>query len=511
MNRLLMTTFLLTATLLPTVGQAQFEGMKYRIPSDANSLILINAEKLFGSPVADRDRWAARRQAAFDAGISALPPDATEVMLVGRIDHEFGQSIWEMGMMKLKADRNISTAAQRFGGTMDTIADRSAVRLPDDRYLVQIMGNLVGSYTPANRQDVTRWLKSTDVGTAAVLSDYLEQAFGYANKVGTPIVMALDVEGLLSKTAIKHNMDKFESLKDSGLSPDDYANLIAGAKGVTLGITVQDKTVGAIRVDFAESPAMLEKVGKDLIIEVLQNQGLMIEDFREWTPSVSGNAFMLRGLLSTGGTRRVLSVLSLPPTLADSMVEMQSPGSDQEGTAKRIATQQYFQSITTLLDDLHEKPRRDNAKTFGQAAVWYDRYARKIDQLPILNVDEAMLDFGANAANQLRSAEMMMKGVGMRSSLRTKSNNASSGGVAYSYGGYRAGNGYNGYMYGAPSVSVGVNAMNASLMEKGRTDAIIRSQERTSGAASVMQIWQQLDEATAAIRREMVNKYSADF
>jgi len=278
---------------------------------------------------------------------------------------------------------------------------------------------------------------------------------------------------------------------------------------------IMHTNLGGYRIRDIEFSAAIdidsEKVGKDLFIEVMQNQGLMIEDLREWTPSVSGNTFMLRGLLSSGGTRRVMSVLSLPPTLADSLVEMQSPGSDPEGTAKRIATQQYFQSITTLLDDLHEKPRRDNAKTFGQAAVWYNRYARKIDQLPILNVDEAMLDFGANAANQLRSAEMMMKGVGMRSSLRTKSNNASSGGAYASFGGYRAGNGYDGYMYGAPTATVGVSAMNASLMEKGRTDAIIRSQERTAGAASVMQIWQQIDEATAAIRREMVNKYSAEF
>ena len=71
--------------------------------------------------------------------------------------------------------------------------------------------------------------------------------------------------------------------------------------------------------------------------------------------------------------------------------------------------------------------------------------------------------------------------------------------------------GWGGVNFGPNSVTGGVSAMNASLQAKGRSDAIIRGEERTNGAASVQQIWQQLDEATAAMRREMVNKYSADF
>ena len=58
MKRLaLLSISLVVAFLTTSVAQAQFAGMKYRIPTDANTLVLINAEKMFGSPVADRDRW----------------------------------------------------------------------------------------------------------------------------------------------------------------------------------------------------------------------------------------------------------------------------------------------------------------------------------------------------------------------------------------------------------------------------------------------------------------------
>jgi len=45
---------------------------------------MIDAGKLFGSPLADRERWDARRKAAFEAGVSPLPPDASAVLLASR-------------------------------------------------------------------------------------------------------------------------------------------------------------------------------------------------------------------------------------------------------------------------------------------------------------------------------------------------------------------------------------------------------------------------------------------
>jgi hypothetical protein len=487
--------------------------MKNRIPADANTLILINAEKLFGSPVADRERWEARRQAAYDAGISSLAPDAVDVIIAGRRDHEFGQSLWELGIENLRAERNVTTVAQRFGGSMDEINGRSAVRLPSDHYVIQLSPTMLASYTPANRQDVSRWLRSTDVTSVGpTLSPYLEQAFDYATKIGTPIVMAMDVSGAISEAEVKSKLESHESLKNANLPVDQLATLISGVQGITLGITAQEDTIGAIRVDFAEPPGILADVGKSLLIEVLQTQGAMIDDIREWTPEVSGNTFLLRGKLSTNGTRRVMSVLELPGTLTQAMEDASSPGADAEGTAKLMATQQYWKSVTSMIDDLREKPSRDGVKTFGQAAIWYDRYALKMDRLPILNVDEELLQFGAGVASSLRQAESVMKGVGMRTSLRTASNNPSSYGYSNSaMGGYRANSGYWGVNFGPTGATPYVSAMNASLQEKGRTDAIIRGEERTSGAANVQQIWQQIDEATAAMRRKLVSKYSADF
>jgi hypothetical protein len=514
MIRLFSFSLLLALLLVPAVARGQFTGMKARIPADANTLILINAEKMFGSPVADREGWNARRKAAYEAGVSALPPDATEVVIAGRSDHEYGKSIWELGMIKLSKERNVTTVAQRFGGTMDNILGRSAARLPNDHYIVQIGPSLLGSHVPANRQDVTRWLRSTDMSdpSGSRLSPYLQRAFDYATKIGSPIVMAMDTGGVISEDEVKRKIQELESLKDANIPAGQLAKLISGTHGITLACSMGKDAIGAIRVDFAESPKVLSDIGKPLLIEILRRQGAMIDDINDWAPAISGNTFMLQGKLSTDGARRIMSVLELPRSLSDAMHDATSPGADQEGSAKLIATQQYYSSITTLVEDLRVKPKRDHVKTFGQAAMWYDKYARKIDKFPILNVDEALLNYGINIAAMFRDAEMAMKGVGMRTSLRTAGNNPSSGGVVSQVSlGYRGGTGYSGGLYGVQGMSVGIGAGRASLIEKGRSDAVIRGQERTSGASTVQDIWQGIDEATANIRREMTLKYKIEF
>ena len=102
----------------------------------------------------------------------------------------------------------------------------------------------------------------------------------------------------------------------------------------------------------------------------------------------------------------------------------------------------------------------------------------------------------------------------MRSSLRTaeSSGGGTSGYSNSSFGGYRASTGsYGSTYYGPQGISSGVSAMNASLQQQGRTNAIIHQEERTSGAKSLNEIWSQIAGETAAMRRYLVNEYSADF
>ena len=500
--------------LTATESKAQISGLRGRVPRDTNTVMIIDVEKLFGSAAAESGRWEARRQAAFDAGLTFLSSNTTGVVIAANVDFEYGKTVWQLTQTKLSGDIDLTQVAARFGGEMDNLQGRRVTRLPNDALVVQIMKDQLASYTPANRQDVARWLSSTDAtSTTDSLSPYIREAFKYFEEVGTPIIIAFDVEGVLSEQEIKSRLGGSELGKALGDKFGVTAELLSTVRGATLGITVGEKPFASIKVDFGRDAKEIEPYGKDLLLAVLERQGAMLEDVRGWESKVSGNSLRLSGSLSESGLRRILSVLELPATLTTAMDEARSVGTSSDpDTRTRLASQQYYKSVQSLLHDLRHENDDKRTVTPGSVALWYDKYARKIDNLPILNVDDDLLAYGKDVATLLRDAEMALKGVGMRSSLRQGVNQPETGG----YNSYYGTEGYGGYGYGTyggyrTGYGVGYTNLYGAAQEKGRTDAVIRSQERTRGAASVQQIWQTIEAATADIRQVMTKKYQAEF
>jgi len=142
--RLCCSVFLTFAACIPCVSAfGQFDGMLARVPRDANTLILIDAEKLFGTPVADLERWQAKRGAAFESGVSGLPPDAASVVMAARVEFELGGNDWESSLVQFPQRRDVTAVAQRFGGSIDSIDGRTAAAIPGDHFVVQISPSMI--------------------------------------------------------------------------------------------------------------------------------------------------------------------------------------------------------------------------------------------------------------------------------------------------------------------------------------------------------------------------------
>ena len=114
------------------------------------------------------------------------------------------------------------------------------------------------------------------------------------------------------------------------------------------------------------------------------------------------------------------------------------------------------------------------------------RYGRRIDRLPILNVDEELLGYGASVSVTLRNVSVAQRMSGVRSGVRRSQTYRS-----YSYN-YR-GNGYN----------------------SGRSVASDRNRVQREEQAKASQIrfasWKEIEDATAAIRVTMTQKYNLEF
>ena len=135
-------------------------------------------------------------------------------------------------------------------------------------------------------------------------------------------------------------------------------------------------------------------------MQALDNLGLSSAELADWNVTLAENSIRMQGELSTDAQRRVFSLIELP---AVEMKEGEAtvgpdgtskPASESEARDRSLA---YFKSTQVLLDDL-KKGLKDTKAT----SAWMERYARKIDELPVLHVDELLLDYGDKLAETLR-------------------------------------------------------------------------------------------------------------
>jgi hypothetical protein len=298
------------------------------------------------------------------------------------------------------------------------------------------------------------------------------------------IVMALDLKDLVRP----HTLEA--ALKESPLVGEDAAKLkawkdvIMGLQGVTLRVQLGDKAQGSLQVDFDASPEILEKSAKELVLNTLNNFGAGLDDLESWQARVQSNAILMEGELTKAGMRKIFSLLELP-SAKFSALKGEEPAPDDKETVAQ-ASQRYYQSVSTLLDDIRNefKTNRDARRT--QAPVYMERYGRMIDRLPILNVDEELLAFGASVSETLRSMSAVQKSGGVTAGVRK----------SQTYGAYTYSYDNNGYYSSRSTASVKTQ--------------IAREEE---GKARIMRFnsWKEIEDSLAAIRTKMTGKYRLEF
>jgi hypothetical protein len=172
---------------------------------------------------------------------------------------------------------------------------------------------------------------------------------------------------------------------------------------------------------------------------------------------------------------------------------------------KVIPSQQYYRSVTSLLDELNTEKK---PKTVSQRSYWYKQYATKIDSLPLLNVDPELLEFGSSISSTLRGMANLGQ-VAKDQNAMIQANQidhlainvpTTYGASAYGYTpwGYRGA----GWSYTVPQ-SVEVSNYRAVGNLCSRNAAVEKAYREDT--------WKNIAEATQTVRKKMVQKYKVEF
>ena len=419
--------------ILLTIGKsahAQFEQLANRVPTSANAIVAIDVKAVYASPLAKASGWNRSDMQAHQGGMVALPAHADTILMAAEMDFEFMRPLWEVAVAHMSQMPTMQDIATRSGGQLDRLAGAEAVERPNDSFIVALGPKVIGAMSPANRQNVSRWVRTSRSRRAPELSTYLADVLGSAKQSADQINIGLDLQGLFAPADVARRLNKSDSQVGESVDIQALAKLVAGIRGVRLGIALQRPARGRLSMEFEQDAKMLESSAKSLLLSMLANHGATIDDLQGWDVSADGPSINLQGELSQSGLRRVLSVLASP--VGPMSASTSSSTSSTEAMAQ--VSQWYFQSVTNYLNDLFLGDKQP--ASFHQAKIWVQRYADKIADLETHQVDKDVLAFARNVVSSLDEIVSIIDRSQMRSDLR-ESNIYDSGRRRYGrYGAY---------------------------------------------------------------------------
>lgn len=483
-----------SASAAPPQWPEQFN----KLPAAPNAVVLIQVDKL--RQLADQlgDNGKDAQQAARDIQAD-LTESVRQIALVASIDLNHLESNWELALCDMARIPSNDQLARIEQGYVDRVEDRTVIWSPRNVYFLPLPNSMLGLIQPADRQMLGRWARTWQ-GRSEPLPDYLQKALEIAAE-DVPIVMAMDMSGAISAIPAAAKLRDFPPVADSGINVDELADLLSHLQGVTFAVQVRDGLYGRVRVDFDRPAGLLEQQGKAIFLEILSRAHAAIPDIAQWAPRVAGNSFSMQGPISVTGIQQLISLLRSPSTVgsmsnAAGAAQVSSPGQDPslntqqaEANLRAESSKRYFQSVVRCIDQIRDL----SAKSMGERAMWDDRIARKIDQLPILNVDPELIDYGANVASLLRGAGVTIRNTNLDAGVQkigTRTSGYTGGGVANPYTG---------------------NTGFVNLYSPNYTSGRITQEARQKGMSEHIKNMQQIDTITAEVRRDMTQRYQTEF
>lgn len=468
-------------------AQGRFDDLLRCIPPSANAILVIDAEAVHASPLAVRERWKDQHEAEFVNRPLLLPPEADRMVLAAQMNpnREFEQA-YELAVLTLTEPMSMRSIARAEGGYVDTVDGTEMVWTPSDAYFVDLGNNMLGVNYPAHRQRVGRWAQIAKQSQAVAISPYLQAAAGLVDR-STQIVMAVDLQNAVRPHILQEALAEAELTRDNPDKQRAWQGVIQGLEGVTLKVSLDESARGTLQVHFAGSPAVFGDEAKTLVLYVLDEYGASIDDLYEWKANLTSNSIELSGPLTKPAMRRIFSLLELPSDKFSTLKDAKpAPADDTESVAE--ASQRYFKSVSTLLDDIRKEFATNRDARRNLAPTYMERYARNIDRLPILNVDEELLAYGAAVAETMRDVSVSTRMAGVRTGVRKSS----------VYGNYQYTYNQNGYYYAYKNPTANIKN------EMQRQEQAKATQVRYSS-------WKEIEDATAAIRNKMTRKYMVEF
>jgi hypothetical protein len=474
-----------------SVTGGSYKPLLTHVPESANVLVLIDVPALQNSNLGAMHNVKKKREMAYLDQPILVPPSARNVVVAGDMDTSRLDLLWGISIISLFDPVNMEKLVQREDGLLDSLAGKKTILSPLNAYFIELERRMIASVYPARRQFACRWIQSRE--NATVLSPYLQKAVEYAKEKGNDIVMALDLKEVPSPFTIARRLESSKVLAGTDFDAKKLTKLLASIEGITLVVGVDKKASGKIVVHFGENTWSMKEYAKDLLLEILSETGATVDDFNDWQVNVVAKVVTLEGDLTIESLRRILSLIEIPtPTSHPEPDPDDSTTADPgENAPQTVAekSQEYFETVKRYVEDLRMQAGGQSGQ---RIAVWMEKYAVKIENLPILNIDEDLQNYGADVAYLLRGSGDELRGMSRSSQARQAQYHKGTSATRYGrYGG----------VYGSRS--------NRDYRSGERKRVALEEKEK--GFSSAIDVFRKIDAETSQIRRLLTQRYQVEF
>lgn len=457
-----------------------------KLPGDANALIAIDVEAISTSPVAKKEGWFTAPRGSDNPLL--IPRGSKQVVVASQLDSSRDVK-YSMSLADLSEPLSIDKIALAEGGQKEQIGEKWAVASPGNAYYVVVGDSRLGTIYPADRQAAARMASGYYKGIA---SPYLMSAVQDA----IPLVMAVDTDGMLSQGDVHKRLDArpLKVLEDNSIDLRAFSAMMASMKGVKLQVSFTDEVRGVLTVNFGSDVGVVAGVAKPLVLEMLTRMGMNVVEFSAWNFTAKGNQIRGEGTLTMFTLKRLLSLADTP---VPAHLNNETPAVDENAptdpaTVQLKATQAYWKKITGILDSFGKAP------SLGEQAAWMRRDARRMGDLPILNVDPDMVAWGITVSDQLAAASRTLS-MGQMTVRNTSNSIAIPNAPGFTQ------NQYDGYYY-TNSAQYATDMANYRNQLRAATGA----QYEQAAAAAAAQI-DNINAMRTEMRVKMTEKYKVEF
>lgn len=398
--------------------QAQTASLATRLPRGANTVLTVDVTKFLQSPLGKKEELQSKMISGYADRPLAVPATARR-LAIGAAVHPTGMdSIWQAAVIDVSTAPRLEPMLRAQGGYLDKIEGKNAAWTSRDIFYIELDDHTLGVVQPGQRQFVRRWLAGKgDTG----LSPYLSTAITAAGDADA--VFAVDLDDVIGLGALKYafGMGQLPSLEKVQSGQDKLMQALAAVKGMTITMRVTDRINAEWIIDFEQNVSALGSQAKEFVIDVLTAADLYEGGVDQWDFKAEGNRIVGKGTMGLDDLNRLIALLSpadvgatdaagAAPSLAKGTAEPRPTPQPEPANPAALASQKYYRAVAKILDSIGPKPSPK------QSASWLVAQSRMIQQLPVLHVDPALVQWGNQVSTTFTRAAQEL-GLGQQKSM----------------------------------------------------------------------------------------------